>query len=295
MAENLLAVRARERDRGPTLVLAHNRHLQRHDSTWLLAGMHLRWSGAGAVLAALLGDRYVLVTGALGESSALGLGPPAPGTIEAAVGEVAGVGPALLDAAALRAAVPDGVRLRDDVTPEQGYFPLDRETLEGSDAVLYLSARTVAAEDLTSRIRALPDVGYLFADEASGAPEPARGTRFFFAGDDRMMPFATITDRDMPGDDDSRLDRPGVHRLNLQLGREEFVRRFGFRPAELDEHRADLDFTAADVLLPHPVYGRQGWGCVVGPTTASLRDLDELLRHAHARAMRRAERRAEVR
>ena len=149
----------------------------------------------------------------------------------------------------------------------------------------------VPVDDLTARIVALPDVGYLLADQASGAPEPAWGSRFFFAGADRMMPFATIVDRDQPGDELSHLDRPGVHRLNLPLGRDEFVRRFGYPPRELEEHLAGIDFTRPDVLLPHPVYGRQGWACIVDPTPPSLPELDDIIRRAHARALRRQRRR----
>jgi hypothetical protein len=45
--------------------------------------------------------------------------------------------------------------------------------------------------------------------------------RFFFVGPDRMRPFATIVLRDMAGfDEDSNLDRQGVFRLNIDLGRE---------------------------------------------------------------------------
>ena len=38
MAENLLAIRAAEAHRGPTLVFAHNTHLQRHPGTMTMAG-----------------------------------------------------------------------------------------------------------------------------------------------------------------------------------------------------------------------------------------------------------------
>ncbi|MET0994597.1 MAG: erythromycin esterase family protein, partial [Mycobacterium sp.] len=36
MADNLLDIAAREARRGPTLVFAHNRHLQKHPSFWQL-------------------------------------------------------------------------------------------------------------------------------------------------------------------------------------------------------------------------------------------------------------------
>jgi erythromycin esterase-like protein len=293
MAENLLAIRARERDRGPTVVLAHNRHLQRMASTWPLAGMSLRWWSAGAIVAALLGERYVLVAGSIGGGERLPA--PAPDTFEGVLERVTGGTPALLAADRVRAALPDDVRVRDDAGPQQGYFPLDHETLDDCDAVLHGSGpegpAPVGLEELTARIAALPDVTVTIADEASGAPEAAWGNRFFFAGADRRMPFATIVDTDVPGwDEASRLERPGVHRLNVQLGRQEFERRFGIPPARLEQLRNGIDFSRLDVLLPHPLYGVQGWGCILNPTPRSLPMIDELLRQAHARAARRESR-----
>ncbi|HZG92693.1 MAG TPA: erythromycin esterase family protein, partial [Pseudonocardia sp.] len=61
MAANLVALADQEAHRGPTLVFANNRHLQREPSTWELAGTDLRWWSAGAITAALLGNRYAFV------------------------------------------------------------------------------------------------------------------------------------------------------------------------------------------------------------------------------------------
>lgn len=128
MAQNLLDIRDQEAGRGPTLVFAHNLHLKRTPSVWTPGDLELRWSGAGSILAPLIGDRYHVVVGSLGRSDALGLGEPAPGTYESLLRP--GVTPA--------ADVP-AARTRTDTRPEQGYFPLDAETLAGADAVLHLS------------------------------------------------------------------------------------------------------------------------------------------------------------
>jgi erythromycin esterase-like protein len=297
MAEHLLAVRDRERGRGPTLVFAHNRHLQRGPSTWRLAGMDLRWSGAGAVLAAVLGDGYAFVAGSLGASYATGLAAPAADTAEGLLQAFTGGGCGLVDAAPLRAAArAAGVRERTDAGPEQGYFPLDAGTLDGADAVLHLTADPAGlrVDDVTARVAALADVAVVVTDEASGVPESVVGSRFFFVGAERMTPFATVVQRDVPGwDEASRVDRPGVFRLNVRLGRERFERAFGYPPARFEDHRAEVDFTALDRLVPHPAYGRQGWAAVLNPGPASLATVDELLRHAHAAAQRREERRQE--
>src|SRR5690242_17534070 len=118
--------------------------------------------------------------------------------------------------------------------------------------------------ELTERILALPDVTYLLADEKSGAPRISWGDRFFFIGSDRYRPFATIVEHDTPGfDEDSHLDRAGVFRLNVEIGRDEFRRRFGYPPAELPAHRAGIDVTQLDEILPHPAYGTRGWACIL--------------------------------
>ncbi|WP_089246976.1 erythromycin esterase family protein [Asanoa hainanensis] len=138
MAHNLLAIRAEEQHRGPTLVYANNRHLQRHPSTWNLAGMDLEWSSAGSIVSALLGDRYAVIIGSLGASTALNLSAPPQGTFEAAL---AGSKTTLLDRTAIDAALNDRtLTSRTDPTPEQGYFPLDAETVGRCDAILHVTA-----------------------------------------------------------------------------------------------------------------------------------------------------------
>jgi len=87
MAENLAAIAEREERRGPTLVFAHNRHLQRDLSTWQLADRALEWRSvewwsAGALVDARLGDRYAFLACALGSAPGRGLADAAPDTLE---------------------------------------------------------------------------------------------------------------------------------------------------------------------------------------------------------------------
>jgi hypothetical protein len=143
--------------------------------------------------------------------------------------------------------------------------------------------------DLAERILALPGVELLVATEEGGAPRTSWGDRFFYVGPDRRMPFATIVGQDTPGwDEASRLDRPGVFRVNVHAGREAFRRLLGYPPVELEDRRAGLDLARLDTLLPHPAYGRQGWVCVLNPGPRTLADLEELLVIAHRRAARTA-------
>jgi hypothetical protein len=65
MARNLLDIRDREADRGPTLVYGHDLHLQYGPSHMTMAHMNLTWYGTGAILASLLGDRYTFIAGSL--------------------------------------------------------------------------------------------------------------------------------------------------------------------------------------------------------------------------------------
>ncbi|MFD9740368.1 erythromycin esterase family protein [Umezawaea sp. NPDC059074] len=135
MARNLLDIRAAETGRGPTLVFAQNLHLQRNPSRWHLGGMDLCWSSAGSIVGALVGERYAFVAGSLGRSAALGLGEPDPDTYEGALQHaVTGWG-------LVRAHDVAPARTRTDTTPAQGYFPLDRPTLDGADAVLHVTGR----------------------------------------------------------------------------------------------------------------------------------------------------------
>ena len=61
MADHLAAVADRERPRGPTLVSAHNSHLQRPRSEMRMLGETLGWWGAGAHLGLRLGTEYAFV------------------------------------------------------------------------------------------------------------------------------------------------------------------------------------------------------------------------------------------
>jgi hypothetical protein len=154
----------------------------------------------------------------------------------------------------------------------------------------------VTEDDVRQLLTSLPDVAILTASEANGAPEVAWGDSFFFyepSGEgSRRDPFATLVTKDYPGfDTASDLNRPGVFRVNVGVGRETFQRLFGYLPAAHPEHHAQFDYTALDRLLPHPVYAAQGWVSVLNPGAQTLAELETLLRLAHDRALRRHQRR----
>ncbi|MBD0694144.1 erythromycin esterase family protein [Streptomyces sp. CBMA123] len=133
MAQNLLDIRAVEARRGPTLVFAHNRHLQRNPSAWSQGELDCGWNGAGHIAGSLLEERYVFVAGSLGRSAVLGLGEPAPGTYEAPLQTQPGAWQLVTPPASGTAVT------RTDTTPRQGYFPLDPETLDGAAVLLHIA------------------------------------------------------------------------------------------------------------------------------------------------------------
>ena len=125
----------------------------------------------------------------------------------------------------------------------------------------------------------------------AGAPEIAWGDTFFIYDPQRNLegsrrfPFATIVIKDY-GDFDNRsnLNRPDVFRLNIGVSKETYRTLF---PDE-----AEHDFTALDVLMPHPVYGPNHWVCVLNPSDTTVEKLKPLLTEAYKIAVRRFESRA---
>lgn len=105
---------------------------------------------------------------------------------------------------------------------------------------------------------------------------------WFFSLNDQAWPnFATIVTTD-EHDDASDLFRPGTFRLNIGVSGATFDRLVGDASDAADA--AAPDHTAADVLLPHPVYAAQHWVSIVNPSAERLeRDLLPLLDEAHAR------------
>ena len=122
--------------------------------------------------------------------------------------------------------------------------------------------------------------------------ETSDGNSFFFVGAERHFPFATLVTNDAY-DKVSGLDRPGVFRLNIGIGRETFLSLFHERPArpDADSAEGDHDFAALDRVMPHPIYGSMSWVCVLNPGAATWESVRPLLAEAHDLAAgRRAKR-----
>ena len=124
------------------------------------------------------------------------------------------------------------------------------------------------------------------ASEGDGSPEIAWGDTFFIYDPEhklegaRRFPFATIVTKDY-GDFDnaSNLNRPGVYRLNIGVSKETYASLFGAGD--------EPDFAALDRLLPHPVYGRNHFVCVLNPSDSTFDGVKPLLTEAYELAVAR--------
>ncbi|MEL7088328.1 MAG: DUF6194 family protein [Planctomycetota bacterium] len=99
--------------------------------------------------------------------------------------------------------------------------------------------------------------------------------------------FATVKEKDGANDRASGLDRPEVWRLNIGISKAKFGDLFGptpSRPAKGGVVAGDWDFTALDMLTPHPVYGWMGWVAVCCPQPMTWKRCQRLLEDAHRRA-----------
>lgn len=135
MADNLIAIAEREALRGPTLVFAHNTHLQRHHSWWTFGTTDLVWVPAGVHVSARLAERYAFIATAVGQGA--GLPTPAANTLEGWLSEKSQL-PCLYTTSALQPELPTSLTKRTDTSGHPGYSPLKPEHLEQTDGVLFL-------------------------------------------------------------------------------------------------------------------------------------------------------------
>lgn len=131
MADNLLALA----ERGPTLVHAHNAHLQRNVATMRMGGPLLQWWGAGALLSARLGGQYAFLATALGTIGNKEVGAPPSDTVEGLLYALARER-CLVDAPGLAAAL--GQVRPERESPHPGYFPLDPDHLTAQEGLVFV-------------------------------------------------------------------------------------------------------------------------------------------------------------
>lgn len=129
MAENLLAIIAREQHRGPTLVFAHNTHLQRGQSHMEAGAGEATWASAGALVAIPLADRYLFI-------ASDGDPHPDPATLQDILSE-ATTRRTLFPTRELRATLPASTEAAKPIL--RGHIPLTPADLDGADAVVFIA------------------------------------------------------------------------------------------------------------------------------------------------------------
>ncbi len=149
-------------------------------------------------------------------------------------------------------------------------------------------------DDIVDLVRSFDGTLAFTAVPGDGSPDIAWGDTFFYYAPDGTMPektqpFATIVTKNYPGDERSRLDRPGTFRVNIAAGKATFIEQTGHGPRNLPD---DFDAGVGDTVMPHPVYGALGWVAVVNPGTATEATIRGLLRRAYDLARSRHVRRA---
>ena len=134
----------------------------------------------------------------------------------------------------------------------------------------------------------------------------ASGNSFFFYNPDKNVapdhrfPFVTLVTSDLY-DQFSNLNRPSIFRLNIGIGKQTFRSLIGSPslPSERDsaarsfENASGYDFTTLDQVMPHPVYGRMYWVCVLNPSDETLETkVRQLLAEAYDLAVSKYKRQA---
>lgn len=94
----------------------------------------------------------------------------------------------------------------------------------------------------------------------------------------------TIKEKDGEHDKASQLNRENVYRVNVGLRKVTFITLFGTvpkRPAAGKVVAMDMDFTALNRILPHPVYAWMGWICVLNPSEKTFEEFKLLIQESY--------------
>src|SRR5215211_7175937 len=157
---------------------------------------------------------------------------------------------------------------------------------------------SVTETEIISYVGGQSGVVTLTASEENSAPEAAWGDTFCYYDPEGNRPEnqATIVTHDYAGwDTESHLDRQGIFRVNIAVGRSGFEQLLGYPPAQHEAHHNDFDYGATDVLIPHPIYASQGWVSILNPGERTSAQLKLLLDNAHRLAVERHLRRQATR
>nr|WP_294869745.1 DUF6194 family protein [uncultured Pedobacter sp.] len=133
-------------------------------------------------------------------------------------------------------------------------------------------------------------IAYILSNFKNVNITEANGDLFFMYDQEKMMPFATIVTSDNDFDSVSQLNREGFFRLNIGIDKTLFVSTFdgiALKKGIGAYVDSGIDFTAENIVMPHPFYGAMYWLCIVNPAKDSLPGLKSYLDVAYALAVKR--------
>jgi hypothetical protein len=127
---------------------------------------------------------------------------------------------------------------------------------------------------------------------AGVVPKASWGETALFYNPGQMLAhgvyFCTLKQHDGANDKASTLDRAGVFRVAIGLAPARYNTLFGERPARPVKGgyvASGHDFTALNVLMPHPVYAWMGWAQILSPSRDRFDEILPLIEEAHAAAV----------
>lgn len=143
---------------------------------------------------------------------------------------------------------------------------------------------------LDSQILSAGELAYYVEERYSGIwAVDTWGEKSFFYNPDNLYPkgvyFCTIKEKDGQNDRASSLNREGVYRFNFGISKSSFVDLFfdiPSRPAKGGVIDGIYNFTTANNLSPHPIYG---WMCWVSILNPSLSKIEPLLDESYSLAI----------
>jgi hypothetical protein len=127
--------------------------------------------------------------------------------------------------------------------------------------------------------------GWIKATYPETVTASTMGATFFSLDESHWPNFATIVTTDQHDiGQPSRLSRPGVFRLNIATRKATFQRLVG--------GITDPDYSALDRLMPHPVYAKELWVCVLNPSRQTFEEhVKPLIAESYERLARARRRR----
>jgi hypothetical protein len=135
-------------------------------------------------------------------------------------------------------------------------------------------------------------INKISADFDGVIPKSSWGETSLFYNPGKTLPngvyFCTLKEQNGDNDKSSKLDRDGVFRLSIGIGKDSYKNNFGEkpkRPAKGCIINTGHDFTALNELMPHPIYGWMSWVQILNPTESAFSELLPLIYEAHSNAV----------